>query len=223
VGCYGGHLRSPRHDDMKNNSLPPLQPYELEFSAWFLEDAGADFRDRSDDETFLPATDRTLAVAATIRAMFGDDAPRPGISRVPGSAAGVVQLFTSQAMEFFSWRCRELAASTEAPVLDTAELAIMAQLLELAGESHENVADELCFDLTLDVTPENRSMFGAAVDHYLARRRARGDCDRQAALTAMAIRACLHGSASAPAVDMPDYWLMFFLAQRCRNLAAADI
>jgi hypothetical protein len=44
-----------------------LQPWELEFAAWFLEDAGADFQDHSADETFMPASVDTLAIAAARR------------------------------------------------------------------------------------------------------------------------------------------------------------
>lgn len=207
---------------MKNSKALPLHPHELEFAAWFLEDAGADFEDHSDDETFLPATDDSLAIAAAIRAVFGDEAPEAGICHVPGGDANLVQFYTSQAMTFFSQRCRELAGSAEPQNLNPTELALMAKLLELAGDDHEKIAEDVCFDLTLDVTSENRGMFTAAVDNYLARHQTtRAANDRNVAETAIAVRASVLSDEPMPTVDIPDYWLMFYLAQRCKDLPKA--
>lgn len=218
-----GHRLSPI--TMKNDDVFPLQPHELEFAAWFLEDAGADFQDHSADETFMPASAGMLAVAEAIRAEFGDDAPDAVICRLPGSAEDVVQFYTSQAMAFCARRCRELAGSTDGQGPDAAELALMAQLLDLAGQDHEHVAHDVCFDLTLDVTADNRSMFGAAVDHYLERARAqpgRGKrVGKDVAGTALAIRAVLFAERPDATIDIPDYWLMFYLARRCEALAKA--
>lgn len=206
---------------MTDTILPPLQSYELEFAAWFLEDAGADFEDRSDDEIFLPASSQALGIAAAIRAAFGDDAPEPGTCRIPGDDAELVQFYTSQAMGFFAERCRSLAASAEPVAFDAAELALMANLLELAAESHEEIAEDVSFDLTLDVTPANRLMFVSAVDQYMHRREAMGGRGKQAAETAIAIRAGVRRDPPEPTVDIPDYWLMFLLAHRCRELGKA--
>lgn len=201
----------------------PLQPFELEFAAWFLADAGADFQDHSADETFMPASPGMLAIAEAIRAEFGDAAPAVEICRLPGEESDLVQFYTSQAMEFFAGRCRALAESDEQQGPDAAELSLIAELLDLAGQDHENVATDVCFDLTLDVTAENRSMFMAAVDNYLEREKApsarakRGD--RQVAETAMTIRASLLADSSDATIDIPDYWLMFYLARRCKDLA----
>jgi hypothetical protein len=203
----------------------PLQSYELEFAAWFLADAGADFQDHSADETFMLASPGTLAIAEAIRAEFGDDTPAVDICRLPGEESDLVQFSTSQAMEFFAGRCRALAESDEQQAPDAAELSLMAELLDLAGQDHENVAMDVCFDLTLDVTAENRSMFMAAVDNYLERAKAqsardeRGD--KQVAETAMTIRASLLADSSNPTIDIPDYWLMFYLARRSKDLAEA--
>jgi hypothetical protein len=72
---------NPRRQ-LKNNLARPLQPHELEFAAWFLEDAGADFQDHSADETFVPATPGPLSIAQAIHAEFGDDAPEAEICRL---------------------------------------------------------------------------------------------------------------------------------------------
>lgn len=96
---------------MKNTESVPLQPHELEFAAWFLEDASNEFQDHSADEMFMPASKDTLAVAAAIRSAFGDDAPDVEICRIADDDADVVQFYTSLAMDFFSRRCRELAGS----------------------------------------------------------------------------------------------------------------
>jgi hypothetical protein len=214
---------NPRRQ-LKNNLARPLQPHELEFAAWFLEDAGADFQDHSADETFVPATSGALAIAQAIQAEFGDDAPEAEICRLPGDDADWVQFCTSQAMEFFSRRCRELAESDEQqPELDAAELSLMAELLDLAGQEHENVATDVCFDLTLDVTAENRSMFIAAVENYLERAKTQSSderrVDKQVAEMAMALRAGLLADTPEPTIDIPDYWLMFYLSRRCKDLA----
>lgn len=205
---------------MNNSATPPLRHDELEFAAWFLEDAGADFQDHSADETFMPATSGTLAIAEAIQAEFGDDAPEAGICRLPGDDAELVQFCTSQAMEFFSRRCRELAASAGRQEPNTAELSLMAELLELAAQDHENVAQDVCFDLSLDVTADNRSLFIAAVDNYLKRARVQSAHNKQIAETAMAIRAGLLAAAPESTIDIPDYWLMFYLARRCKDLAS---
>jgi hypothetical protein len=220
-------MLSPHGAENKLKNIPAdlLQPCELEFAAWFLEDAGADFQDHSADETFMPASDDMLAIAAAIRDEFGDDAPEVEVCRIPGDDADVVQFFTSQAMEFFARRCRELAPPADRRPLNAAELSLMAELLELAGQDHENVADDVSFDLTLDVTAENRIVFSGAIDHYLARVQARRGrnkrVDKQTAATAMAARAGLLAGAAEPTIDIPDFWLMFYLAQRCRQLATA--
>ena len=201
----------------------PLQPYELEFAAWFLDDAGADFQDHSADETFMPASPGMLAVAEAIHDEFGDDAPAVEICRLPGEESDLVQFCTSQAMEFFAGRCRALVESDQQQGPNAAELSLMAELLGLAGQDHENVAMDVCFDLTLDVTAENRSMFMAAVDNYLERAKAQSPRDKrgdkQVAETAMTIRASLLADSSDATIDIPDYWLMFYLARRCKDLA----
>lgn len=209
---------------MKNSAARPLQPYELEFAAWFLEDAGASFQDYSADETFVPATPGALAIAQAICAEAGDDPSEAEICRLPGDDTDWVQFCTSRAMEFFSRRCRELAESAEQQRdLDAAELSLMTELLDLAGQDHEDVAEDVCFDLTLDVTAENRPMFIAAVENYLERARTQSDreprIDKPVAETAMAIRAHLLADVPETTIDIPDYWLMFYLSRRCQDLA----
>lgn len=206
---------------MKKTNTPLLDVSELAFVAWFLEDAGADFEGHSADETFLPASDETLAIAAAIHAVYGDDAPEVEASVLPGDKNAQVQFYTSQAMNFYAQRCQALAAG-EPMHLNAAEYAFLKQLLELAGEDHERIADDASFDLTLEVTPENRTIFTRAVEVYLARhRKVQAVSDDVVADMATAIREALDTGDAGSEIDIPDYWLMFYLAGRCGTLAQA--
>jgi hypothetical protein len=200
----------------------PLERYELEYIAWFLEDAGADFEDHSCNDLFLPATPENRAIATAICDDADGDSPDADPVRLPGDAADVIQFWDSQAMEFFSRRCRDMAANTDGENrFNNAELILVADLLELAAEDHEDVANDVSFNLTLDVTPEQREMFAKAVDGYLARAQAGAGSDGTAVIAAE-IRSNLLPDGSAKTVDIPDYWLMYWLAQRCREIASQD-
>jgi hypothetical protein len=200
---------------MENTTSIQLAAHELEFLAWFLEDASADFQDHSADETFLEANAGTLAIAKEIRKKYGTDAPRPQAFRMRHEDAKMVQFYTSQAMQFFADRCRMLAASEDERLLSRAEIELLAELMDLAAEDHERVADEVCFDLTLDLTPENRNLFGMAADAGLARGVRRETDEATAAAVHAAVR-----DAQAETIDIPDYWVMAALSRRCRELAA---
>ncbi|WP_332879682.1 hypothetical protein [Massilia sp. S19_KUP03_FR1] len=206
---------------MKNTNAPLLDVNELGFIAWFLEDAGTDFEDHTADETFLPASDETLAISAAIHAVYGDDAPEVEASILPGNKDAQVQFYTSQAMKFYAQRCQALAAGASIR-FNPAEYAFLGELLELAGEDHEHLADDASFDLTLELNPENRTLFTRAVDVYLARhRKVRAVSDDAVTDTAAAIREALDTDGSSIEIDIPDYWLMFYLAGRCGGLARA--
>jgi hypothetical protein len=215
----GGLMQNPEQASFD----APLSRDEVEFAASFLEDAASDFADHSSNDLMIPNTieNRKLWLAIMEQIDVDHEVPHE-IGKV---FDGEIVVFDEWAMRYFvSALQHRLASWDSAPALSGAELHMLAALLLVAHDDHAAVADEVCFDLTLEVTPGTRALLDAAVDTYLRFTRAAGDraAIKLASDTAVAAKSGLHGASDDATVDIPDFWLMYYLSEKCRHLAGGS-
>jgi hypothetical protein len=193
---------------------------EVEFAVSFLEDAASDFADHSSNDLMIPDTieNRKLWLAILEQIDVDHEVPH----EVGKVFDGEIVVFDEWAMLYFVSALQDrLAHWDTAPALTGAELHMLAALLLLAHDDHAAVADEVCFDLTLEVTPGTRALLDAAVDTYLRFIGPEGDraAIKRVSDTAVAIKSDLQDGSDDATVDIPDFWLMYCLSEKCRHLA----
>ena len=184
--------------------------------AEFLGDAADEFADHSNNDFALPATKENKAIFAAVLRHRGKHGPLT----VEGIMAATDEVFVYDdwAMRYFAQRCEERLKKGAAP-LTPAEFNAIAQLLESVALWHEDTSEDVCYDLTFPATRANKALMAAVVQH----RQSVADGAPGVAETASAALKVITASRSKKdEIDLPDFWILSYLAHRCRQLAGLN-
>lgn len=199
----------------------PLNTTELTMIAEFLEEAANEFEEHSANDFLLPATEENKAIFVAILEHHElnnpDDEHELSVEEIMASTDEVF-IYDHWAMSYFSERCKELLERPAAAAdLSPSELFAISDLLAYAHEDHEKASDSVCFDLTYPSTEENKvviaatvALFASEVEDYPEpyRKQVKGMIEE--------ITQALTGSDE---IDIPDFWLMYYLADKCEKLS----
>jgi hypothetical protein len=198
-----------------SNPTDGLTAEELALVAELLGDAADEFSAHGNNDFVLPATDENKAIFAAVLRHRGKHAPLTveGIM----AATGEVFVYDDWAMRYFAQRCEERLKEGAAP-LTPAELNAIAQLLESVALWHEGTSEEVSHDLTFPATQANKALMSAVIRH----RQSGAGGESGVAETASAAMSVISASKDEKdGIDLPDFWILSYLADRCRGLAGA--
>lgn len=182
-------------------TLTPLNPTELEWLARFLEESAEMFEDHGNNDFLLPASDENKAIIAAVRDRHGpDDFNDPdafdSASEEMLKSSGELYMYDCWVMDHFAKRCKQ---QTD-PALSPAEYRVIAILLDLVVEVYPEDED-FWPEYAYPATEGNKALFADVFEY-------RGDKD-----AAQAARE------ATEEVDISDFPIYVFLANKCRQLA----
>lgn len=186
-----------------------------------LKEAAGDFVDHSANDFFLPASDENRAIVTAV--LHHHDQNHPNDKRTVSDeelidAGAEVFIYDYWALDYFAERCLALAKHPESAVaLTSAELFAISELLTYAYEDRERASEDICFDLTYLATAENKAIIAATAEIFAAELEKYTEPYRhQVAETLGNVRRQL---AQGDEIDVPDFWLMYYLADRCGKIS----
>lgn len=193
----------------------------LAMVAELLETAALEFADHSCNDFLLPATEENKAIFAAVLEHHDDNAPDDEhelSAEEIMAATDEVFVYDHWAMAYFAERCAALVQDPSASaILSPSELFAISALLDYACEDHERVSGDVCFDLTYPATEENKAIIAATISLFAAEMEDYSAPDRRKlARTVQEISKALQESDE---IDIPDFWLMHYLARKCRKLS----
>jgi hypothetical protein len=196
---------------------------ELSLIAELLEDAGREFSEHGSNDLMLAPTAENRAVCVAVLAHHGPDRDNPLSLGRTLTSRDAVFVYDDWAMQYLAHRCRQRMAETEAgPPFIPVEFELIATLLERAADVHEESAGNVCYDLTFPATAANKALMSGVLElnrAYIARSKD-SDYKRAARTTAAAAAKVIAKSTDeSDDLDIPDFWLMRYLAARCKALA----
>ena len=191
-----------------------LSQAELRSIGEFLADAAGEFADHGCNDFSCASTAENKAIFTNIISWqagqgWGDPDPKY-LDSLEKAYAGNEELvsFDKWAMGYFAQRCQALARDTaSSPGLSAAELRMMAALLDLMVEFREMDRDDhdITVDYTLSATDENKLFLASVIKHE-------GPADWE--------RMVADVRQSDDEIAVPDYWIMRYFTDRCKELAA---
>jgi hypothetical protein len=207
------------------NVIDGLARDELSLVADLLADAALEFADHGSNDLLLPATDENKAICVAVISHHG----RRGVDRLSIketlASTGKAFVYDDWAMQYFVHRCKERLGDPQAGrPLSPAELKVIGTLLESAAQSHEESAGEVCHDLTFPASAATKALMAGVIKQNmaLAKRSDNSKYKRVARKTAAAAAGVIEESVDEKGeLDIPDFWLMRYLAKRCRQVSRA--
>lgn len=202
-------------------STTPLSSAELTMIAEFLSDAAVEFSEHSANDFLLPATAENKAIFAAVLAHHDEHEPdykhQLTVEEIM-AATDEVFIYDDWAMAYFEQRCKAILNVPGTPPLSPSELYAVSLLLIYAHEFHLNASDSVCYDLSYPATADNRAIVSATVALIASEMDSYPDPYRQQVREAMEqVRQSL--GESSEEIDVPDFWLMQYLSERCKQLS----
>jgi hypothetical protein len=140
-------------DNAASSTAGPLKAGEIELLAMFLDTAADEFSDKGSNDFTVPATPENKAIVSAIIRFKDPDQQVFTIAELMDEEDELF-IYDYWAMAYFAQRCTALSdAARPGAMLTPNECTIVAQLLELAAEEHENISDDYSYNLTLPATP----------------------------------------------------------------------
>ena len=208
-------------DKLMESELGNFPPTELELVALFLETAADEFSEHTANDFSLPATDENKAIfLATLRHREThhrkDERTSAAFEGVMTSADEIF-IYDDWLMAYFADRCKTASKNPTIARFTHPELIAIGMLLILAYEDHMEHSDDVPYDLSFPATNENRSLLSSSVDLIAKEHVYYPSYYRQQ--VAEKIEQVTSAIGSAKEVDIPDYWVMYYLANKCKRLS----
>lgn len=196
---------------------------EVALIARFLGAAAEDFAGHSGNDFTLPATEKNKAVVLAVldhRRRTSDEEMNLTAEEIAASTDEVF-VYDYWAMAYFAERC-DLIANGEARAapLNQEELFAIGDLLALAYEDRERASDDVDSDnIALDLNAENQPIVKGTVElHRKEHVDYPEDYRNQTAAKLKKLSAALKRGGR---IEIPDFWVIYFLAHRCRSLSGS--
>lgn len=207
------------------NVIDGLPSEELSLISEFLDDAADEFADHGCNDFTRPATDENKAIFVAVVEHHGeDDANQLSVEEIMTSKDQVF-VYDDWAMRYFAERCeKRLKNPRSTPALTRAELDVMGALLESAAQWHEEYSAEVCYDLTFPATDANKALMARVIKSTLPLIAEHADVDYKRAAEEKAVaamRVIAESKGEEAEIDIPDFWIMRHLANRCKTLSQA--
>jgi hypothetical protein len=209
-------------DKAAENFIDGLTRDELSLIVDSLGDAALEFADHGSNDLFLPATRENKAICLAVIAHHGRDRHDSLSVEETRRAKRQVFVYDCWAMEYFEHRCKaRLKRPNATRPLAPAELQVIGTLLRSAAGYHEQSAGEVSHDLTFPASAANKALMAGVIRQSRALIK-RGDARHKRAAqkkVAAAAKAIAKSADENDPIDIPDFWLMRYLAASCRRIA----
>lgn len=195
---------------------------EYEFLTMFLDGGAEDFSNKSCNDFVLSATSTNRAIVSEIILFNDPDQDQLQIDEIE-TDEGELFVYDDWAMAFFAKKCELIfQAPQSSAALTVEELKVLRELLLLIAENNEDVSDPMSFNLTL---PANDFHIGLCervsqtmrpkIDRYVS---PEFRLDAQSILTQLNKQ--LEVASDGSDLDVPDFWIMYYFAEKISPLAA---
>ncbi|MGZ5571062.1 MAG: hypothetical protein ACXWF6_08040 [Usitatibacter sp.] len=199
-----------------------LSTEEVALVARFMKSAAADFSYHSANDFLLPATDENKAIFTAVLEHHNKSGDRDHeiTAEKINMATDEVFIYDDWAMEYFAERCENLAKDPGIASLSQAELFALGDLLSYAYEDHERTSDDIDHDMSLPASGGRRAILAETIKLHRTEHAGYPGAHREkvAAKLASIAPAFLRGGE----VTIPDFWIMYCLAHKCRTLSGSD-
>lgn len=198
-----------------------LSTTELTMIAEFLEEAAEEFSEHSANDFLVPATAENKAIFVAVLDHHDENEPDDEHELTGAeimAAADEVFIYDDWAMAYFEQRCKSILNAPGTLPLSPSELYAVSLLLIYAHEVHLDASDSVCYDLSYPATADNRAIVSTTVALIASEMDTYPNPYRQQVRETMQqVRQSL--SESSEEIDVPDFWLMQYLSERCKQLS----